>query len=130
MSLVHKILPAIRPVFFIILITQFLYSCTNTVSVNENEKKAFINTYVELTLARVEFTLARVEFKIESKKYQTRVNEIYKRNGTNREFIDNFLTKISSRPELQKEIFQSITNKLKEYEKIPSDSLKRLWQVP
>ena len=123
MSLVHKILPAIRRGFFVILITQFLYSCTNTVSVNENEKKAFINTYVELTLARA-------EFKIDSKKYQTRVNEIYKRNGTNREFIDNFLAKISSRPELQKEIFQSITSKLKEYEKMPSDSLKRLWQVP
>ena len=119
--LVRKICSRIIGTFFILMVFSLCQSCSNNPSVSQDEKESFINTYIDLTLAKVKYNQA-------SKKHEKALSIIFTRNGTSREFINDFLEKIANHPEVQKEIFQAIVDRLEKYENMPPDSLEKIWQ--
>jgi len=115
----RKIWPRVAGAFFIFII---LYAaCGRSPSISADEKEAFINTYVELTLAQV-------KYKNFDKQYQDIKKEIYLKNGTDEEFLDNFIDKISANIEVQEKIFQEITDRLEKFEQVSPDSLNRYFK--
>ncbi len=104
--------------FFIILCIFLSLSCSEKPKISDKEKEAFINTYVELSLAYNKYS----KF---PKQYHQAVDQIYAKNGTGKEFLNNFMGKISSYPDTQYEIFQIIAKRLEGYENLPADSLSR-----
>lgn len=105
--------------FFPILCICLSLSCSEKPKISGEEKEAFINTYVELSLAYTKYN----KF---PKQYHQAVDQIYVKNGTGKEFLNNFMEKISSYPETQYEIFQIIASRLEGYENLPADSLARI----
>jgi len=114
--MVSKIKPRLAGAFFSLMI--LFNSCGNSPTVSPAEKEAFINTYVDLTLARIKHGNLK-------KQYNTTLASIYDQHGTNEQFLNEFLDRIESDYELQQEIFKAIAERLEEFEKIPSDSLNR-----
>ncbi len=115
---VYKAWPANWRAFFIIMLA--LISCKGTASISSEEKEAFIKTYVELSLARMKFGNL-------SKKYETAKEKIFIRNGTGEEFMNDFLDRISTKQDVQLEVFQAIADRLEQFESLPLDSLRRFW---
>jgi len=112
----HKIWPRVTGAFFIFII---LYAaCGKSPSISPDEKEAFINTYVELTLAQI-------RYRNFEKQYQDIKKEIYLKNGTDEEFLDNFIDKISTNIEVQEDIYREITSRLEKFEQVSPDSLNR-----
>lgn len=105
--------------FLPILCIYLCLYCSEKPEVSNEEEEAFINTYVEISLAYTKYN----KF---PKQYRQAVNQIFTQNGTSREFLNNFLKKLSSCPENQYEIFQIIAARLEEYENLPPDSLTRM----
>ena len=115
----RKIWPRVTGVFFIFIM---LYAaCGKSPSISANEKEAFINTYVELTLAQIKFRNL-------DKQYQDIKKEIYLKNGTDEEFLNNFIEKISANIEVQEDIFREITNRLEKFEQVSPDSLNHYFK--
>ncbi|MCP4583315.1 MAG: hypothetical protein GY839_17040 [candidate division Zixibacteria bacterium] len=114
--MVSKLTPRLAGAFFIFI---FLFiSCDDTPTVTQDEKDAFIGTYVNLTLAKI-------KFKNQEKKYKTIRSSIYNQHGTSEQFLNEFRDKIESNYKLQQEVFKAISERLEDFEKIPSDSLNR-----
>jgi hypothetical protein len=105
-------------VFSIILCICLNLFCSEKPKISDEEKEAFINTYVGLSLAYTKYN----KF---PKQYHQAVDNIYAQNGTSEELLNNFMEKISSYPETQYEIFQTIASQLEIYENLPADSLAR-----
>ena len=111
-----EIWPRTIGAFVLILCIYLFLSCGEKPEVSNDEKEAFINTYVEISLAYTKYN----KF---PKQYRQAIDHIFNKNGTNIEFLNNFLEKISSCPETQYEIFRIIAARLEEYENLPPDSL-------
>ena len=119
--MVRKIWSRIIGTLFMLMVFSLCQSCSNNPSVSQDEKESFINTYIDLTLAKVKYDRKSIE-------HEKAINIIFTRNGTSREFLDDFLEKIAKHPEVQKEIFQTIVDRLEKYENMPPDSLEKIWQ--
>lgn len=113
--MVHKLAPRVTGAFFIIII--LLSGCLlSKSSISEDEKNTFINTYAGLVLIQIKYDKL-------NKFYDQAEQAIFEENSTTREEFEQFEQKISSNPELQKEIYTKIIEKLKEYKDTPVDSL-------
>jgi len=119
---VHRFQPANRRAFFITILILFFISCETTPSVSDHEKELFTKICVELTVSKIKYSN-------NADAYKAAIEDIFLRNNTNRDFLDDFLKKISSQPEIQQEVFQAINSQLEKIESLPPDSLKRLWQI-
>jgi ATP-dependent Lon protease len=115
----RKIRPRVTGAFFIFV--TLLVVCGKSPSISADEKEAFINTYVELTLAKIKYGNL-------DKQYQNIKKEIFLKNGTGEEFLNNFIDKISTNIEIQQEIYEEIANRLEKFDKISPDSLNRYFR--
>jgi Tfp pilus assembly protein PilF len=105
-------------IFFVIVILIVCACSTNNTGISREDQEAFINTYVELTLTQIKHG-NRI------KTYESLLENIYARNGTSKEFIDNFTTRLQGNPELQAEIYREIADRLKDLMDMPQDSLNQ-----
>lgn len=88
--------------------------------ISNDEKNAFINTYVDLTLAKIKYG-------IRPREYNIALKNTFEKNGTSPEKLKEILNKISNKPKLQQDIYQAISNKLKNIENVPPDSLNKVF---
>lgn len=116
--MVHKLEPRLGGAFLFILLIGF--GCHSTASgLSRQEKAAFINTYVELTIAQAKYD-------VRPREYDVAVKNIYAKNNTSPELMKEYLRKISDNPQEQHEVYNAIAEKLKGYEDIPADSLNKI----
>jgi hypothetical protein len=104
---------------FFILILLPPGACNRNIPVSDKDKEAFINTVVDLVLMMDQPVPAKGK---QPDGYET----LFARHGTSEEFLYDFIDKISSHPEVQREIFQTISDRLKKYRDLPPDSLRRI----
>jgi alpha-glucuronidase len=109
-------------IFFIIAVLIGCACSTNNEGISRDDREAFINTYVELTLTQIKYGNRL-------KTYQSLLENIYARNGTSKEFIDNFTTRMQGNPELQTEIYREIADRLKKLMDMPQDSLNQYIKI-
>ena len=119
---VRRMQPADRRAFFITILVFFILSCDKTPSVSDQEKELFTKICVELAVSKIKHGNNAAA-------YQMAIEDIFLRNNISREFLNDFLEKISSQPEIQQEVFQAINDRLEKYESLPLDSLKRIRQI-
>ena len=114
----RKLKPRAAGAFFIALI--ILFSCSSPGStISNDEKEAFINAYVELSLVQL-------KIKNRSGVYESAEKNILAKNNFTREEFASFGEKISANPDLQTEIYQAIKARLEIYQELPIDSLNVL----
>jgi len=116
--LVHKIEPRLGGAFLLFIL--FCLACVSTPSgLTRQEKEAFINTYVDLTIARARYG-------VRPKDYDVTVKHIYAEYNTSPELMKEYLQKMANNPQEQHEIYNAIADKLKGMEDIPADSLNKI----
>lgn len=87
--------------------------------IDPGDKETFIAVYTELTLAKAHYAGVPGKF--------VRFKEIIlRKHGVDEKFLTDFLAGIDSHPEIELEVFQAIADRLKQYDKLPPDSLNRL----
>jgi hypothetical protein len=115
----HKFPPRSTGAFFIALLI-LIYSCgLNSKPVSDKEIDSFCNTYTDLVLIQL-------RFKGNDKKYKTAESAVFEKNGLTKDEFSEFKKKISSKPELENEIYHKLLDKLKTYQDLPVDSLNKL----
>ena len=120
---VHKLLKSrFAGIFFIIAILIGCACSSNNTGISQADREAFINTYVELTLTQIKYGNR-------TKSYESLLDNIYSRNGTSKEFIDNFTSRLQGNPELEAEIYQEIADRLKMFMDMPQDSLNQYFKT-
>ena len=116
--LVHKIWPRSGGAFLLFILLYL--GCGSTPSgLSGQEKEAFINTYVDLTIARARYG-------VRPREYDVAVKNIYAQYNTNPEIMKEYLQKMANNPQEQHEIYNAIADKLKRMEDIPADSLQKI----
>jgi hypothetical protein len=115
---VRSLMSRFAGTFFIIFVLLPAVNCGKAPSISKDDREAFINTYVELTLARIEYGN---KFKM----YQLAEKHIFEKNGTSKEFLDSTIARISGNPQLETEIYDEIATRLKKLQDLPPDSLNR-----
>ena len=116
----HNLVRLKRTGFFLCLCVIIIFGITCRQGISNSDRKKFITTYTELSLAYWKSETA-------PGRYSSLADVIFQKNGVDRKFLADIQGKMASNPQLQFQIYQEINERLKGYDNIPPDSLGKLF---
>jgi hypothetical protein len=107
--------------FFLIIacVCIIVFACGNHATISKTERRKFIDTYVDLTLA-----YWKSERSPET--YQSLAAAVYQKYDIDKGFLIKARLKIENNPKFQYGIYREIADRLKTYDDIPPDSLSKI----